>query len=74
MNVKKYPPEEGLLKRIRKKLFPVPSEVPEELQQAIDCCKSLDALTELLFSTDFIKSESIIHAFDKRMDELEKEA
>jgi ribosomal protein S2 len=48
--------------------------VPEELQDAINGCKTMDQLLHLLFTTDFVKDEAIIDAFDRRIDELEKSA
>jgi hypothetical protein len=46
-------------------------QVPAELQQAINECSTLEQLMEFLFTTDFVKDEAILDAFDKRMEELE---
>ena len=48
--------------------------VPPELLNAIEECKDIESLKDLLFSTDFIKNEGIIQAFDKRMDQLLRSA
>lgn len=47
-------------------------KVPTELQQAINDCQTMKDLLELLFSTDFVKDEAIIKAFDKRIDVIER--
>ena len=62
--------KEGYFNKARR-LFVPKGEVPPELQQAINDCSTLEQLLELLFTTDFIKDEAILKAFDQRMEELE---
>ncbi|RYZ91404.1 MAG: hypothetical protein EOP04_00510 [Proteobacteria bacterium] len=50
-----------------------PQKVPEELQNAIDRCRSIEELKSLLFSMKGM-GESVLRAFDKRIDELERAA
>jgi hypothetical protein len=50
-----------------------PKEVPEELQKAIDRCRSIEELKSLLFSMKGM-NETVLEAFDKRIDELENAA
>jgi hypothetical protein len=50
-----------------------PKEVPEELQKAIDRCRSIEELKSLLFSMKGM-NETVLSAFDKRIDELERAA
>lgn len=70
MSIVKYPLKEGYLARARR-IFAPKGQVPPELQQAINDCTTMEQLLTLLFTTDFIKDEAIIKAFDKRIDELE---
>jgi hypothetical protein len=50
-----------------------PKEVPEELQKAIDRCRSIEELKFLLFSMKGM-NETVLAAFDKRIEELERAA
>lgn len=52
-------------------MLPRKKEVPVELQQAINDCATMPQLLELLFSTDYVKDEAILDAFDRRMDQLD---
>lgn len=63
--------KEGLMQRAQRLLRPRKKEVPVELQQAINDCATMPQLLELLFSTDYVKDEAILDAFDKRMDQLD---
>ena len=64
------PLHESYLARARR-IFAPKGQVPPELLQAINDCTSMEQLLTLLFTTDFIKDEAIIQAFDRRIDELE---
>lgn len=71
MNIPKPLLKESYLARARR-IFAPKGQVPPELQQAINDCITMEQLLTLLFTTDFIKDETIIGAFDKRIDELEQ--
>jgi hypothetical protein len=76
MKVKSNQPfKKGILELVLLWLSPKPKppKVPPELQRAIDNCSSLDELTSLLFSMKGM-NESILQAFDRRIDELERAA
>ncbi len=47
-------------------------KMPPELQRAIDNCQSVDELTSLLFSMKGM-NESAFSAFDKRIEELQRQ-
>ena len=65
--------KDSLIYLVRKRLSKKHREkyVPVELQQAINESNSMQDLLDLLFSTDWIKNEAMIKAFDRRIDELE---
>jgi len=70
MSVTKPLLKESYLAKARRIIAPK-GQVPPELQQAINDCTSMEQLLTLLFTTDFIKDEAIVNAFDRRIDELE---
>ena len=70
MSIPKPLLKQSYLARARR-IFAPKGQVPPELQQAINDCTSMEQLLHLLFTTDFIKDEDIIKAFDRRIDELE---
>lgn len=57
---------------IKKKRRSESAAVPKDLLQRIDGCKSLTELLQLLFSTTQ-KTESVLAAFDAKIEALEKE-
>ena len=71
MRLPKTPLKDLVLGRTRRLLLPRRMKVPPELQRAINECATMPQLLELLFSTDYVKDEAMIAAFDKRIDELE---
>ena len=70
MSILNHPLKEGYLARARR-IFAPKGQVPPELQQAINECTTMEQLLTLLYTTDFIKDETTIKAFDRRNDELE---
>lgn len=49
-----------------------PKQVPVLLQERIDCCQTIEQLKTLLLSKEVVLDETMMAAFDNRIEELEQ--